>query len=244
MSESVQNIIASVYGEMNVSPIELALSDIETALTDTVKGMFSDLKTSLRDVSLTDESDCNLTMQADGTYQIQKLDAGYGEYFDPIILRVKDTSVPLSQQEYVDCYTVPLSAFSQYENQAAIVCSFSGVLTANKRRVWINKKQEFIAKNVWRVRFAASAASILFTGENPPIPSDYIPYLKIKTILRCVRLCRSKSTDWKEWKAEQLPILMGEMTDWERKWTKFCDSSDEPEEQDYLPYNAFRSRGY
>lgn len=243
MAESVQNIIASIYGEMNVSPVELALQDIEQALTDTVRGMFADLKVSLRDVTLTDETDCQLLLQPDETYAIEKNDAGYGDYFDPIILRAKDTSRPITDQSFVDCITVPLAAFADHESQSEIICSFSGSLTTTRRRVRINQKPEFIARMIWRVRYTASAGAILFSGDNPPVPSDYIPYLKIKTMLRCVRLVRSKSTDWKEWKQENLSILAAEMNDWQNKWQRFCDSSDEPEEQSFLPYNSFRSRG-
>lgn len=238
--ESVQNIIGAIYAEMRVSPLELAVQDIENALTDVLRGMFADLKTSHRDVSLTDEADCNLVLQTDNTYALELQNAQYGEYFEPILLRFLDPRIP--NAEFENTTIVPLVSFDEYASNGNLVCSFSGALSGSGRRVRINKNKELIARLLWRVRFVPSAANLLFSDANAPIPSDYLPYLKVKTILKCIRFVNSKSTEWLAWKSENMPLLAAELADWQVKWTRFCDSSDEPEELEFLPFNGFRRR--
>lgn len=238
--ETVLQIISSVYAVMNVSPLELSIQDVEQELNDVVRRKLHDLKFSSRE-SCTEETDCSLTLEEYIDYSISFLGKSKTE-LDPIYLKYSEKLLTAGNVGWSSANVVPLRAFEQYADQPEVFVAFYGAKASH--RVKINRSDEWIAAKNWRIVLARPMEQFLVvTSQQVPLPDDFIPMVRVETIINCVPRVRSKSKDWREWRADNLPLLIDKRANWLGAWQEYLERTLESEEQIMIPYNDFRRTG-
>lgn len=245
MPDTIQQVIAGVFTLLRrPSDLKLSPDDVLELLNDELRGRVQDLDLGGRDqrtetIAVTiDEDDIDYLIRIPNVPDFEPTKLEYG---------LATSSV----QAFWDANVVAPSAWANHFDGSRLSASFYGSASLQEgTKVKLNIDPAALANYQWRLTYRLPLLTIVQTGERPPIPTNFLPILKLAVALKAMPIVRDDSDEWVAWVARTQPVYATDLLHWEERWEQYVNSSVEPPTQPIRPYNHFRqnagrkTRGY
>jgi hypothetical protein len=138
---------------------------------------------------------------------------------------------------------VPFESWEQHFSGPRLAATFYGGPETGGVRVKLNATAEEMARWSWRLSYRLPLLIAMQSGDRPPLPSHFLPMAKLEGAIACAPLVNDQTPEWKGFLKTALPLYMTELQDWREQWTKYLDTTLEPQSVPVPPFNWFR-RGH
>lgn len=246
--ETTQQIISAVYTLLR-RPSELKLhpDDVKDLVNDELRGRIQDLdlvgreqRTRSREVHIDmDETDYRVHL------------SGVPD-FEPVGLEY--SALAFAGTEYwAEATLVNIRSWTSQYNIAdnRVLGAFYGSLTLREGSyLRLNLDPQAVGDYRWRLTYREPLVRIVQEGERPPIPTNFLPIIKIAAALKAIPILQDNSKEWKAWVQNTVPIYTADLLRWEERWRVYLETSAEPPTQPMKSFNSFRrflrrsTRGY
>lgn len=232
MSDSKLQIRARVRMLLRrVSDLKLPDPDIDTVIDQVLRGKVQDLSLNGRDQATVVEE---VTLTETGALMEFIVDVSVDE-FEAEKLEYVAASDPRNQ--FVgQVVVVPLSAWNSHAAAGSLVASFYG-----GDKVRMNLSVEDACSVCWQLTYREPLLAIVQSGSKPPIPTGHLEMIDYEVAIKCMPLVEDDTAEWKEWKAETLPVYEGVLKADLARWQNYLDSSVEPQIQPIVRSDRHRS---
>lgn len=242
MSYTTQRLVARVYSVLGgfLTQEELYYEDVRDEANAVFAGYVQDQDLAGRDrrtaveEAEVEEGDIDFLLTVPNVPDFEPVSLEYGGQANA------------TARAYLKATLVPLSAFRYGPGVVASIYGSRALEEGQKVRLSLTPDE--VSKLSWRLTFRLPLLNELQMGERPPVPENFMPMLELQTALKCVKLVRSRSEEWKEWKRDNLALVRDELREWTNeegtgRWQKYLESSVEDPVQPLARSDAHRFKG-
>lgn len=237
MPDTVQQVIAGIYTLLRRPGLKLHPDDVLEAVNDVLRGYVQDLdlggrdqRTETAEVTI-DEDDIDFLIRLPNVPDFEPVKLEYGFASSGV-------------QAFFDANVVSQSAWANHYDSNRVAASFYGSSALQEgTKVKLNIDPARLGDYQWRLTYRLPLLTIVQTGERPPIPSNFLPMLKLNVALKVMPLVKDDTDEWKAWMRDTKPIYAADLMRWSARWEQYLGSSVEPPTQPIRPFNFFRRRG-
>jgi hypothetical protein len=235
--ETTQQVKTGIYILLRrPSDVKLPDDDVLLLLNDELRGRVQDMDLGGRD-QRTETVDLTID-QDDIDYLINLPEV---PEFEPVRLEYS-----LATPGFASWRDVSIVTGASWANQfdlGRIAASFYGSAALDQgMKLRLNIDPGTLANYLWRLTYRRPLLSILQSGDSPPIPTHFLPMVKLSVAINAMPIVRDDSAEWIAWMNRTLPLYEAELVRWEERWQQYLDSSVEPSTQPIRPFNFFRQR--
>lgn len=237
MPDTTQQVIAGIYTLLR-RPSELKLhpDDVLELLNDDLRGRVQDLDLGGRDQRT---ETAEVTIDPDDIDYLIRLPNVPD--FEPVRLEYGLTANNL--QAWWEANVVSPSAWAQHFDSDRLAASFTGSFAMQEGvKVRLNIDPSQLGNYQWRLTYRLPLLNIVQTGDRPPIPTNFLPMLKLSVAIKAMSIVKDSTDEWVAWMRRTLPIFSADLQRWEERWDQYVNSSVEPPTQPIRPWNSFRQR--
>jgi hypothetical protein len=239
MPETVQQVINGIYTLLRrPSDIKLPPDDVLELLNDDLKGRVQDLDLGGRDQRT---ETAIATIEADEAgidYIITVPDV---PDFEPRRLEYGFTASGI--QQFFEAQVVTFDSWAQQFVSDRLVASFFGSSALTEgMKLRLNISPAALANYDYRLTYRLPLLTIVQTGSRPPIPTNFLPMVKLSVAIKAISIVKDDSEGWIAWVKRTLPTYEGNLLQWETRWDEYVNSSVEPATQPIRPFNQFRQK--
>lgn len=240
MPDSIQQVVSGVRTLLRrPSDLKLPAQDILERLNDTLRGLVQDMDLGGRErrtesalVSIDpDDIDYLIRMENIPDFEPVRLE------YSPINSYVNNT------RPWYETVIVPYSAWERHFAGDRMAASFYGSSSLTEgTKVRLNIDSSEIGNYEFRLSYRLPLLTIVQLGERPPVPSNFLPMVKLEVAIACAPLVQDETEEWKKWLERVIPIYTAQLLEWKTRWEEYLSESVEPQVQPLRRFDDYRRR--
>lgn len=245
--ETIQQIIAGIYARLRrPSEARLHYKDVQEQVNDLLRLYVQEENLSLREAH-TVKAGVTPELQDNGDYLIRVPNV---PDFEPVMLEYTPEQLgSVDNQAWYEIQLVPLHAWAQHFTLNRVSASFYGALaTSDGQFARLNLADLEVNQAQFRLTYREPLLALLQLGEQPPLPANFLPMLKIDGALNCAPLVNDDSEEWTAWWERTRPQYEAQSLQWRNPqrtglWQRYLQETQQPPVMDVKPFNAQRMVG-
>lgn len=241
MPDTTGQVIAGVYTLLRrPSDIKLPYQDVLERLNDVLRGLVQDMNLGGRErrtesaLVTIDQDDVDFLLRMPNIPDFEAV----GLEYSPLNSYVGST------KPWYEVVVVPYSSWGRHFSGDRMAAAFYGSSSLQEgTKVRLNINPSDLGNYEFRLSYRLPLLTIVQLGERPPIPSNFLPMVKLETAIACAPVVQDDTEGWKKWLEKTLPVYAVQLAEWRRRWEDYLNSSVEPQLQPLRRFDDFRRHG-